>query len=309
VQDQYDLNGYQGCTNPGSCFLLHIDYGLQNVPQWAGSSYIQPKLSLGKNIPYTAQIEYILGSFYNITYVVLINLVLQALISGLIIDSFSSMRDENEAKLRDIQDKCFICSIMRDELEEAGVSYKTHIAEEHFMWDYFKFMIYLELKDPLSFSSAENYAYHSMQDRQMFLQMMPINRSMTRETLVAQKQAAEDEARKSGGIDLGEVVQTLTHRMEEFRISQSSLTRAVADLQAASLSQTSELQRSNMQQLQLLHHQVGVQLQQVVTAITTSINNSANNNNNNNNNNNTAATGHGTASRRASSLNPLPPHV
>lgn len=143
----------------------------------------------------------------------------------------------------------------------------------------------------------------------MFLQMMPINRSMTRETLVAQKQAAEDEARKSGGIDLGEVVQTLTHRMEEFRMSQSSLTRAVADLQAASLNQTSELQRSNMQQLQLLHHQVGVQLQQVVTAITTSINNSANNNNNNNNNNNTTATGHGTASRRASSLNPLPPHV
>lgn len=304
VQDQYDLNGYQGCTNPGSCFLLHIDYGLQNVPQWAGSSYIQPKLSLGSNIPYTTQIEYILGSFYNITYVVLINLVLQALISGLIIDSFSAMRDENEEKLRDIQDKCFICSIMRDELEESGVDYKTHIGEEHFMWDYFKFMIYLDLKDPLSFSSAENYAYRCMQDRQMFLQMMPINRSMTRETLVAQKQAAEDAAKKSGGLDISEAFLSLTHRLEELRANQSVLSRSLDNMQASVADQTTSLQRSQMHQLQLLHQQLTLQLQQVVSVITTTSNNTQSTINNNNNH------GPGHSSRRASSTSmPIPPPI
>jgi hypothetical protein len=207
------------------------------------------------------------GSFYNITYVVLINLVLQALISGLIIDSFSSMRDENEATLRDIQDKCFVCSIMRDELEEAGVSYQTHISEEHFMWDYFKFMIYLDLKDPLSFSSAENYAYRCLQDRQMFLQMMPINRSMTRETLQAQKRAAEDAARKAGADDVDEQLRSLAARLDELRGLQAGLAHAVGDVQRDVAESAAQQTRAHVQSLRQLHANLSQQLQQVVSVV------------------------------------------
>lgn len=53
------------------------------------------------------------GTVYNLTYTILINLVLQAIVSGLIIDTFSSMREENEAIRADIKDKCFICSLSR----------------------------------------------------------------------------------------------------------------------------------------------------------------------------------------------------
>jgi len=53
------------------------------------------------------------GTFVNLIYVILINLVLQAIISGLIIDTFGDMRAESEATAEDIRDKCFICSIPR----------------------------------------------------------------------------------------------------------------------------------------------------------------------------------------------------
>ena len=41
-----------------------------------------------------------LGTMYNVSYVILINLVLQSIISGLIIDTFSKLREENEAVLQ-----------------------------------------------------------------------------------------------------------------------------------------------------------------------------------------------------------------
>ena len=54
-----------------------------------------------------------MGSVYNAVFVILLNLVLQAIISGLIIDTFGEMRAENEAIENDIKAMCFICSIDR----------------------------------------------------------------------------------------------------------------------------------------------------------------------------------------------------
>eukprot|EP00981_Chlorochromonas_danica_P008724 scaffold2297_cov153-Ochromonas_danica.AAC.7 len=162
---QYNLNSYEGCDDPGQCFKLHLDYGLSNSPAWTGKGYIEPNIFI--KFPYSRQVAGVIGTIYNLTYIILINLVLQAVISGLIIDTFSSMRAEKEAVEEDIRSKCFICSIGRDDFEQAGVSYTTHILEEHNMWHYAWFKIYLELKDPLSYSSLENYAVRCMKDKQV----------------------------------------------------------------------------------------------------------------------------------------------
>ncbi len=165
IGDQYNLGGYEGCSDPGACFKLHLDYGLQNSPQWTMKGYISP--DLGLKFPYAHQASYIIGTGYNLTYVIMINLVLQALISGLIIDTFSEMRQEREDTQADIDSQCFICSIKRDEFEQRGISYKTHITEEHNMWHYLWFKLYLDLKDPLGFSSTENYAFRNFREKQV----------------------------------------------------------------------------------------------------------------------------------------------
>lgn len=204
--------------------MLHIDYGLQNVPSWENTGYIQPKLGL--SLPYQQQISYIIGSFFNISYVVLINLVLQALISGLIIDSFQAMRDENEAKLADIADKCFVCSIERDDFEQSGVDYNTHIKEEHSMWHVLWFMIYLDLKDPLSLSSAENHAKKSFKDRGAFLKIMPIGRSLSIETIRAEaagSQADNDQEEL-------DKLSTMLTKMGDMHLAQGKLTLLVKNL-------------------------------------------------------------------------------
>ena len=55
----------------------------------------------------------LLGTLYNLSYIVIVNLILQAIFSTLIMDTFSTMRVENDHLRADASMKCFICSIDR----------------------------------------------------------------------------------------------------------------------------------------------------------------------------------------------------
>lgn len=165
LSGQYSLDGHGGCDNVVACFKLHLDYGLYNVPDWENDGYISPSLPFP--FLYGTLLARVLGTAYNVSYVILINLVLQSIISGLIIDTFSQLREENEAVLQDISDKCFVCSIDRDEFEQAGISFVEHTKEEHNMWHYVWFKIYLDSKDPLTYSSSENHAADNFNDTQV----------------------------------------------------------------------------------------------------------------------------------------------
>jgi hypothetical protein len=146
-----------------------LDFGLNSSPNWYGESYIQPDLSrvlamLPKSIHHKwldpVILGQILGTIYNISYVIVINLVLQAILSGVIIDAFQNMRSLEEANLREMHAICQICSIPREKFELKGLSFEHHIQEEHSFWNYFHFWVYvkrLSLKDPKLLSQTEIY--------------------------------------------------------------------------------------------------------------------------------------------------------
>ena len=134
-----------------TCFKLHLDYGITNSPFWKGTGAIDPTIET--TLVHTPEQKSIfdfamtiISSVFNLTYVILVNLVLSAIVAGLIIDTFSQMRSENEAIEEDMQEKCFICSIDRDLIESAGISFHDHIRNQHNMWSYFWFRMYLEGK-------------------------------------------------------------------------------------------------------------------------------------------------------------------
>lgn len=162
---------------------MHLDYGFNNPPNWASTSYILPEIvGLNQGTALGVLIAKFTGTLYNLIYTILINLVLQAIVSGLIIDTFSAMRQENESITADINDKCFICSIPRDEFEQAGISFRTHVTQEHNMWKYLWFKVHLAGKDPLNFSGPEFYANSQMAEKQTFVHLMPVKRSLSLET-------------------------------------------------------------------------------------------------------------------------------
>jgi hypothetical protein len=184
-QDQYNLGGHYGCDTMLACLKLHIDYGLQSSPDWDGKGFIQAEAvspSGDKYLDYsiyTIAASRVIGTVINISFVVLVNLVLQALISGLIIDTFSSMRQENEDIQKDIMSTCFICSIPKDDFEKNGLNFRKHVREEHNMWKYLWFKIYLENKDQLSYSAIENHAYEMMKSDSGYARLVPIKKSLS----------------------------------------------------------------------------------------------------------------------------------
>lgn len=125
--DQYEFDGHSDCNSLTACFKLHLDYGLINAPDWEGG-YISPAINgLNGAFVYGTVIARLLGTVYNLSFIILINLVLQAIISGLIIDTFSEMRAENETIQQDIKDKCFICSIGTEVFEQVRKRETLHV--------------------------------------------------------------------------------------------------------------------------------------------------------------------------------------
>merc|ERR1711871_478095 len=179
-REKYGLGNFEDddgtCSDLIDCFRLHVDFGLNSPPEWGE----RPFVYVGGG-PVEVLFGGLLGSLYNLSYVVIINLILQAIYSTLIMDTFGEMREAADDLEDDCVSRCFICHIDRDEFEQAEVNYDKHIHEEHHMWNYLFFQIFLDEKDPLSFSGPEHYAFTQMQDKQKFIRLMPIKKSLSLE--------------------------------------------------------------------------------------------------------------------------------
>ena len=51
--------------------------------------------------------------FFDLSYFILITFILLNIIFGIIIDTFADLRDQKKAELKDVQEKCFICSLSK----------------------------------------------------------------------------------------------------------------------------------------------------------------------------------------------------
>lgn len=77
-------------------------------------------------------------SFYVIVLIFLLNLVF-----GIIIDAFSSIRDNSTQIERDVKSRCFICGLSRIDFETRNVSWVDHVKKEHNVYAYLYFILYV----------------------------------------------------------------------------------------------------------------------------------------------------------------------
>lgn len=75
-----------------------------------------------------------------------------------------------------MKSKCFICSIENGQFKRYGKGFLKHIKEDHNMWNYLFFMLYLELKEETEFSAQEAYVSEMIKSRN--LGFFPIGRAM-----------------------------------------------------------------------------------------------------------------------------------
>jgi inositol 1,4,5-triphosphate receptor type 1 len=150
-RNQYNMEGISDCGSMLNCFVMHIDYGLRAAPTWGienGGGYMQR---------YSGGGHWAGPLLFDIIYNMIVVLILVAIISGVIIDKFSELREKKAKTDTDIRNVCFVCSINRDEFEKAAIKFDEHVHQDHSIESYSFFVMYLRGKDPTDFTMQEAY--------------------------------------------------------------------------------------------------------------------------------------------------------
>ena len=102
------------------------------------------------------------------------------MIFGVIVDTFSQLRSEQNKVVNDMREKCFICSLRSYDFDRRiKGGFHKHCRREHRMWNYLFFMIYLTDKKKTVYTSIEEYVVALRKQDPHGTDWIPISRSIT----------------------------------------------------------------------------------------------------------------------------------
>eukprot|EP00854_Cymbomonas_tetramitiformis_P022814 gene22814-27564_t len=125
----------QTCQTLWSCLQLHMGHGLRNGG------------GIGDLMTHTLGERFVFDSLFFVAVII----VLLNVIFGIIIDTFSELREQKIERLRDTYETCFVCGIDCADFNKASDSsvggFTAHYRTEHNMWAYFYFLVHLWEQD------------------------------------------------------------------------------------------------------------------------------------------------------------------
>lgn len=104
---------------------------------------------------------------FDLTQFLLVIIVLLNIIFGIIIDTFSAMREATETAASDMKNVCTMCGLERADLDRNGSGFAQHIKLEHNMWKYCYYIVYLLVKDPTEYTGLETYVSEMVEEEDM----------------------------------------------------------------------------------------------------------------------------------------------
>jgi len=178
------------CETAFSCLLNVLNLGLRSGGGIADVIGSQPYLSEDVGL-FIARVVFDL-SFFIIMIILLLNLIF-----GMIIDAFGDLRDQKTSNEEDEKNVCFICGIERSEFEK-HMNFEEHTLEEHNIWSYVYYIAYLIEKQKTSkneMTDIENFVIEKYSISNY--EWIPIAQSLTLENILESQQVKkEDELEK-----------------------------------------------------------------------------------------------------------------
>ncbi|RYH15856.1 hypothetical protein EON65_31005 [archaeon] len=154
-------------------------------------------------------------SFFVVVLVILLNVFL-----GMIIDTFSSLRADKLERMRDTTEVCFICGIDKQVFDRASTEpngFRTHINIDHNMWNYLYFIFMLWEQDRDDDDGLEQYVRRAIDANE--ITWFPLHKAM-RLTHVATK---AEVLRKDLTESIKVKEESLTSKFEDFHADVSSM--------------------------------------------------------------------------------------
>eukprot|EP00056_Hartaetosiga_gracilis_P010415 m.153526 g.153526 ORF g.153526 m.153526 type:complete len:2653 (+) comp13309_c1_seq5:67-8025(+) len=140
------------CQTAFQCFITSLRLGLMSGG------------GLGEALPAFTLSFYEPGwrTVFDLSFFIIITVIGLNVVFGIIVDSFSELRDEKYQTIELMESECFVCGLKAYEFEKfAEGGFANHVKHEHYMWDYVAFFLHLLKKDPNDYNSHEQYVFEN----------------------------------------------------------------------------------------------------------------------------------------------------
>ena len=210
------------CNSLLQCLIFTIYHGIISNEIWfdaaPGELWPTKRYDVQHNEENQNAWVFFIRSLLDILFFLLVGVTLiGGVLFGIILDKYAELRENRMAVDESHQNTCFICQNSREELDKEGASggFQMHVDDDHHLWHYINFYIYLDLIDPTELNGPESYVWGLLHEDPFNLDWLPRG-----EALVLVKEEPEDKVQ--------EAVDTVT-RMETEMVE---MRREATDLKA-----------------------------------------------------------------------------
>ena len=152
-----DGKPYNLCRTLISCWTLTLDFGLR---RHSGYGEIIPLASYKHE-----KALYITKMIYEVSYYIVVIVIIMNVIFGILIDTFKELRKESNRVEYEMENICLICGSFKENLEREKISFNSHTQQTHFIWNYVYYIIKMINSDPQDLNSINSYSYSMIKSR------------------------------------------------------------------------------------------------------------------------------------------------
>lgn len=104
------------------CFFSHLDGGEMSEPNWDVD-----------NMSTAARLA---TTIYNLGFRIVVNVLVAGLVTSILLDSFSQLRERNDSVRKRLENSCLVCNLRKPDFDDAGRSLHDHICAYHNLFAY-----------------------------------------------------------------------------------------------------------------------------------------------------------------------------
>ena len=145
------------CLCLSFCFMTNFDAGIRAR---GGAADQMIRISFERNT-----FLYTMRFFYDITYFLICIIIMIDLVFGIILGTFSEMREEERLSDNDKINHCFMCHITREIIEKKKEDFQYHREKRHNLWTYVDYMIFLKFSELRSLNAINLFARMNLDNK------------------------------------------------------------------------------------------------------------------------------------------------
>jgi len=155
------------CANLFQCFTSYVDTCIRDTGVNALVANVNEDLKYPHNIwdALGAGGEtrdngvFAIRFFWDVSFQIFFNYILVAIITGIVIDGFSVLKEAKEEMEDDLNSVCFVCDLGRFKLDNSGIGFDKHIRTEHNPRWYLSYLIHLRRLPYVNLGEQQRYIY------------------------------------------------------------------------------------------------------------------------------------------------------